>query len=313
MSTTPKLKLILEHTPNGDIAHDERRGYWTPPQDPREMTIEGLSIPDAKVEFLEWRKRNGLGIGNMTRRTGEYSMDGRVLGHFDFNGRFFYVDGTESAVAAGTPTVDPMLESLTWCVIAMEDPGKLTEEKRAEVLKTANALILEKASNPVAGATVPPAQPLVPHSMFPAPDFIDMIRELTVGMEDHEWMADKIANVECGDDSFEWITSGAIDFAVLATVTEASSGDHIDLAEAHKNISTVIDQLSVFQRNIAARAAAIRLADYTKAIALLKSLSGHLDEAHESMRYSPDNENHVRATCPMCCAMDEALEFVKTR
>ena len=55
------MRLKLHHCPNPDIAG----GYYEPPVDPAEMTIEVNSVADASREYRVWAERNNLRNGNI--------------------------------------------------------------------------------------------------------------------------------------------------------------------------------------------------------------------------------------------------------
>lgn len=88
------LILRLEHTPNPDI----HGGYWEAPIDPKKDTREVATLAEARRHFREWIERNGLGGGNMTKRSGEVTEGGKLIGRFSYNGRFWLPDGTEGKI-----------------------------------------------------------------------------------------------------------------------------------------------------------------------------------------------------------------------
>ena len=57
------MRLKLHHCPNPDIAG----GYYEPPVDPAEMTIEVNSVADASREYRLWIERNHLDACNAGR------------------------------------------------------------------------------------------------------------------------------------------------------------------------------------------------------------------------------------------------------
>ncbi len=85
------MKLNLNHAANIDICG----GYWQEPTDPKRQTAEVTNIKEARKTFNAWQNRNGLGSGNMTRKTGELHDGKTLVGRFSYNGRFWLPDGTE--------------------------------------------------------------------------------------------------------------------------------------------------------------------------------------------------------------------------
>lgn len=81
------MKLTLAHEANPDIDG----GYWETPTDPDILVIDVQSLQDARKEFLDWRDTNGLGGGNMSadHGCGTVTDNGKAIGHFSYNGRFW--------------------------------------------------------------------------------------------------------------------------------------------------------------------------------------------------------------------------------
>jgi hypothetical protein len=88
--------LTLQHAPNPDIG--DRDGYWQPTVNkPREIvTMVVTNLRDARTSFEAWRDANGIGGGNMTKRSGRLTRkNGRLVGRFSYNGRFWNPEGKE--------------------------------------------------------------------------------------------------------------------------------------------------------------------------------------------------------------------------
>ena len=81
------MTLTLHHIKNGDITHDERAGYWTPPIDSPRMTVEVSTLREASNALRAWVNRNGLGGGNLARDCGEVRDAGKVVACISYNGR----------------------------------------------------------------------------------------------------------------------------------------------------------------------------------------------------------------------------------
>lgn len=78
------MKLILQHARNPDISDG---GYWVSAVDPKFMAVPVVDLRAARAAFVDWRARNGLGGGNMTKRCGDVVLEGVVVAHFSYNGR----------------------------------------------------------------------------------------------------------------------------------------------------------------------------------------------------------------------------------
>jgi hypothetical protein len=91
--------LTLEYAKNPDI-DDERGGYWQEPVTPKKTTLEVTNLRDARSSFESWRDVNGLGGGNMTRRSGRVARkNGQLGGRFSYNGRFWNPEGKEVIIS----------------------------------------------------------------------------------------------------------------------------------------------------------------------------------------------------------------------
>ena len=85
------MKLKLIHAPNPDI----EAGYWTPPQDKKSITLEVANCKKARLEWLDWINRNGLGGGNLTTHSGEILKNNKVIARLSYNGRLWDCNGIE--------------------------------------------------------------------------------------------------------------------------------------------------------------------------------------------------------------------------
>lgn len=81
------LTVNLVHGPNPDI----RGGYWAAPVDTRRFKVAVVDLADAVTVFEDWRDRNGLGSGNMTRGSGAVSDGGRPVARIRYNGTVEYI------------------------------------------------------------------------------------------------------------------------------------------------------------------------------------------------------------------------------
>ncbi len=83
------MHLILAHAPNPDIAHDERRGYWSPPVDDGAPTVvEPTSLEEAQMMVERYIARNQLGGGNWGGVSGLLFARNHVF-RIAYNGRLF--------------------------------------------------------------------------------------------------------------------------------------------------------------------------------------------------------------------------------
>jgi hypothetical protein len=95
------MKLILEHGKNPDI---DGGGYWTEPEDPKLAMKTVATLSEAQSEFIAWRDRNGLGGGNMTKRSGQVWKDAKTMvGRFSYNARLWDAAGKELEVTNEVP------------------------------------------------------------------------------------------------------------------------------------------------------------------------------------------------------------------
>ena len=82
----------MQHSANPDIAG----GYWQDTDEPKIQMAEIPTVKEAIQMFRAWIERNGFGVGNMTRKSGEVWADKKTLvGRISYNGRFWGQDGKE--------------------------------------------------------------------------------------------------------------------------------------------------------------------------------------------------------------------------
>lgn len=85
------MKLKLHHCPNPDIPG----GYYEPPVDPAEMTVEVNSVADASREYRLWIERNGLGSSNCAVSSGRLlTVEGQrdAYAFVSYNGNVWLAD-----------------------------------------------------------------------------------------------------------------------------------------------------------------------------------------------------------------------------
>jgi len=81
--------VILQHCPNVDIMHDERRGYWRPVSAPPFQAVKVATLAEAADRVRQFVKGTGIGCGNFGRNCGNVlcAAGDRIVARVSYNGR----------------------------------------------------------------------------------------------------------------------------------------------------------------------------------------------------------------------------------
>jgi hypothetical protein len=89
------MKIKLIHAKNPDLAY----GYWEDPIDPRNMIAEVTSLKEASQVYRAWITKNRLGGGNVTMRSGQVTVNNKVIARVSYNGRVWDTKGKEIIIS----------------------------------------------------------------------------------------------------------------------------------------------------------------------------------------------------------------------